>query len=270
MATNEQKFRAGETKGKYEEKTGQAMDSMKNKAQEAKDKASEMAHSAQGRTRESKDQTGSYLSEKAGATKEKTCETAETAKQKVGGAAQDTKEKASQMAESGSETADTGKEKTGGLFQKTGEQIKEMAQGTADAMKHTFGMADTDEDDPNTRREGTPPFWSRFANRTQKQGNKSGVSGNAIREDSCNSLAEDSSISAGTERVSVLSSVEEPPTISASCTKITGFNGFALSDYQTDEARDDGTAASSSGSPWFELQKDAATFVSQTLQRGQE
>ncbi|KAL2557427.1 hypothetical protein Fot_02166 [Forsythia ovata] len=106
--------------------------------------------------------------------------------------------------------------------------------------------------------------------RTQKQGNKSGVSGDAMREDSCNSLAEDSSISAGTERVSVLSSVEEPPTTSASCTKITGFNGSALSDYQTDEARDDGTAASSSGSPWFELRKDAATFVSQTLQRGRK
>ncbi|KAL2541061.1 Vacuolar protein sorting-associated protein [Abeliophyllum distichum] len=106
--------------------------------------------------------------------------------------------------------------------------------------------------------------------RRQKQGTKSGVSGDAIREDSCNSLAEDSSISAGTERVSLLSSVEEPPTTSASCTKITGSNGSVLSDYQTDEARDDGTAASSSGSPWFELRKDAATFVSQTLQRGRK
>lgn len=103
-----------------------------------------------------------------------------------------------------------------------------------------------------------------------KKGNKSGVLGDSVREDSCNSLAEDSSISAGTERGSVLSSVEEPPTTSATCAKITESNGSTLADYPTDETRDDGTAASSSGSPWFELRKDAATFVSQTLQRGRK
>ncbi|KAK1409966.1 hypothetical protein QVD17_36497 [Tagetes erecta] len=34
------------------------------------------------------------------------------------------------------------------------------------------------------------------------------------------------------------------------------------------ESRDDGTGASSSGSPWFQLRNDATIFVSQTLQRG--
>ncbi|KAL2550921.1 GDSL esterase/lipase APG [Forsythia ovata] len=41
------------------------------------------------------------------------------------------------------------KRRSDDFLQKTGEQIKEMAQRTADAMKHTFGMANTDEDDPN-------------------------------------------------------------------------------------------------------------------------
>lgn len=94
--------------------------------------------------------------------------------------------------------------------------------------------------------------------------------GDSVREDSCNSLTEDSAISAGTERGSVLSSVEKPSTTPSSCTKITGSSGSTLVDYPTDEARDDGTAASSSGSPWFELRKDAATFVSQTLHRGRK
>ncbi|KAL6204913.1 hypothetical protein ACLB2K_022180 [Fragaria x ananassa] len=37
-----------------------------------------------------------------------------------------------------------------------------------------------------------------------------------------------------------------------------------------DEARMDGTAASTSGSPWYQLRKDATAFVSQTLQRGRK
>ncbi|KAD7479670.1 hypothetical protein R6Q59_008468 [Mikania micrantha] len=36
------------------------------------------------------------------------------------------------------------------------------------------------------------------------------------------------------------------------------------------ESRDDGTGASSSGSPWFQLRNDATIFVSQTLQRGRK
>ena len=34
------------------------------------------------------------------------------------------------------------------------------------------------------------------------------------------------------------------------------------------ESRDDGSGASSSGSPWFQLRNDATILVSQTLQRG--
>lgn len=37
-----------------------------------------------------------------------------------------------------------------------------------------------------------------------------------------------------------------------------------------DEARKDNTSASTSGSPWYQLRKDATTFVSQTLQRGRK
>ncbi|GAV72103.1 DUF2451 domain-containing protein/DUF2450 domain-containing protein [Cephalotus follicularis] len=37
-----------------------------------------------------------------------------------------------------------------------------------------------------------------------------------------------------------------------------------------DEGRGDGSAESSSGSPWYQLRKDATAFVSQTLQRGRK
>lgn len=47
-------------------------------------------------------------------------------------------------------------------------------------------------------------------------------------------------------------------------------DGFEHTDYQNDLERDDGSSASSSGSPWFQLRKDAATFVSQTLRRGRK
>lgn len=47
-------------------------------------------------------------------------------------------------------------------------------------------------------------------------------------------------------------------------------NGFEHTDNQKDLERDDGSSASSSGSPWFQLRKDAATFVSQTLRRGRK
>ncbi|KAL0436359.1 UNVERIFIED_CONTAM: Syndetin [Sesamum radiatum] len=67
----------------------------------------------------------------------------------------------------------------------------------------------------------------------RQQGNSSGVSEDPEREVTSTSLVEDGSISA-----------------------------------LTDERRDDGTGASSSGSTWFSLRKDAVTFVSHTLQRG--
>ncbi|KAK9061580.1 hypothetical protein SSX86_018762 [Deinandra increscens subsp. villosa] len=47
-------------------------------------------------------------------------------------------------------------------------------------------------------------------------------------------------------------------------------NSFLPDDQFLSESRDDGTGASSSGSPWFQLRNDATIFVSQTLQRGRK
>lgn len=41
-------------------------------------------------------------------------------------------------------------------------------------------------------------------------------------------------------------------------------------DSSVDMARDNGSAASASGSPWYQLRKDTTNFVSQTLQRGRK
>lgn len=157
MASHEQSYGSGEAKGQAQEKAGQTLESMRDKTQLGKDKASEMGHSAHDCAQEKKDQTGSYISDETGAawdkiwgaahaTKEKTSETAEGAKERAAGAAQATKERASEMSEKARETAQAGKEKTGGMLQKTREQVKSMAQGAADAVKHTLGMAeDTDQ-----------------------------------------------------------------------------------------------------------------------------
>lgn len=67
----------------------------------------------------------------------------------------------------------------------------------------------------------------------------------------------------------ILSSVEDPlPTSAASCD--TEMHGSSNINYRVEEARDDGSTASSSGSPWFQLRKDATTFVSHTLLRGRK
>ncbi|EEF38687.1 conserved hypothetical protein [Ricinus communis] len=47
-------------------------------------------------------------------------------------------------------------------------------------------------------------------------------------------------------------------------------SNYSDSHYQVDEDRNDGTGASSSGSPWYQLRKDATVFVAQTLQRGRK
>lgn len=72
-----------------------------------------------------------------------------------------------------------------------------------------------------------------------------------------------------TERVPILSSVEDPPTTSVASSD-TAMHGSSNINYRDEEARDDGSTASSSGSPWFQLRKDATTFVSHTLIRGRK
>uniref|UniRef100_A0A0A0K6E1 Uncharacterized protein n=2 Tax=Cucumis sativus TaxID=3659 RepID=A0A0A0K6E1_CUCSA len=113
MASHNQSYRAGETKGRAEEKTNQAMGAMGEKAREAK---------------------------------EKTYETGRAAREKAHGAADSTKEWASDAAQTGREKAQAGKETTGGILEQTGEKVKSMAQGAAEAVKSTFGMAQHDED----------------------------------------------------------------------------------------------------------------------------
>lgn len=67
-----------------------------------------------------------------------------------------------------------------------------------------------------------------------------------------------------------LSSAGETTTSSASLPDGTGTNGSMSLDLSSSEERNGGGEASSSGSPWFQLQRDATTFVSQTLQRGRK
>lgn len=98
-----------------------------------------------------------------------------------------------------------------------------------------------------------------------QHGTLSVVSEDTAREVSSTYPTEEGSVPASTERGPHLSSVEESST-SFSDTK--GTNGSILEENPTDEGRDDGSAASSSGSPWFLLRKDAVTFVSHALQRG--
>lgn len=92
-----------------------------------------------------------------------------------------------------------------------------------------------------------------------------GFSENAAREVSSTNLAGEGSIPASTEMGTHLSSGEVS---SAPVTDTEGTHVSVLEDHATDEGRDDGSAASSSGSSWFLLRKDAVTFVSLALQRG--
>lgn len=75
-----------------------------------------------------------------------------------------------------------------------------------------------------------------------------------------NSQGINGSLSQSAERIHGSSSTEESTAISlcldSSC--------------DVDEARNNGGEASSSGSPWYQLRKDATAFVSQTLQRGRK
>jgi syndetin len=88
--------------------------------------------------------------------------------------------------------------------------------------------------------------------------------------DPSNSSKDDGSLPASIDNAQILSPTQDPATTSVSLPSTEGTNGLELVDYQKDAARDDGSSASSSGSPWFQLRKDAAAFVSQTLRRGRK
>ncbi|KAL3518461.1 hypothetical protein ACH5RR_021050 [Cinchona calisaya] len=91
--------------------------------------------------------------------------------------------------------------------------------------------------------------------------------GDPISRYSLNSLKDDEKLSATNDRTEVLSSVQGPATTSLSPPDTDGSYGFRHEDFAKNE-RDDGSSASSSGSPWFQLRKDATTLVSDTLRRG--
>lgn len=85
-----------------------------------------------------------------------------------------------------------------------------------------------------------------------------------------NSNKDDGSLPSASDGAQILSLLQEPATTSISLPSTEGTNGYEHVDYQKNTERDDGSSASSSGSPWFQLRKDAAAFVSQTLQRGRK
>ncbi|XP_075485165.1 uncharacterized protein LOC142524892 isoform X1 [Primulina tabacum] len=96
----------------------------------------------------------------------------------------------------------------------------------------------------------------------KQHSNLSGISHDSKREASSTFPAEECSL-LSTARGFSLTSTDEPPEYSASS------DGSKSVDHPNDEGRDNGSAASSSGSPWFLLRKDATLIVSHTLQRGQ-
>ncbi|XP_073066382.1 uncharacterized protein [Primulina eburnea] len=98
----------------------------------------------------------------------------------------------------------------------------------------------------------------------KQHSNLSGISQDSKREASSTFPAEEGSL-VSTARGISLTSTDEPPEYSASCS-----DGSKSVDHPNDEGRDNGSAASSSGSPWFLLRKDATLIVSHTIQRGRK
>ncbi|KAJ4835617.1 hypothetical protein Tsubulata_010861 [Turnera subulata] len=107
------------------------------------------------------------------------------------------------------------------------------------------------------------------SNMKQKENVNSRHSGEVQQIDStttasCDSQNIDGSLCGSGDRVPGSSSVDE----SASTVSLVDQVGTTSS--AIDESRNDGSAASSSGSPWYQLRKEATEFVSQTLQRGRK
>ncbi|XP_057484073.1 uncharacterized protein LOC130770604 isoform X1 [Actinidia eriantha] len=103
----------------------------------------------------------------------------------------------------------------------------------------------------------------------QKQGDLPGIYGDAqhvdsVKGNSYTSNADDVSLSESMYRVDT--------TAIASSANATETNGSVCANSldSVDILRNGGSDATSSGSPWFQLRKDATVFVSQTLQRGRK
>ncbi|XP_057956018.1 uncharacterized protein LOC131149520 isoform X2 [Malania oleifera] len=94
---------------------------------------------------------------------------------------------------------------------------------------------------------------------------------NAVERNSDNSQLDNSLPSETVAEMSSSSHTEESASAITSADD-TGIVGSTCADSpdQQNETRNNGTEASSSGSPWYQLRKDAAVFVSQTLQRGRK
>lgn len=92
----------------------------------------------------------------------------------------------------------------------------------------------------------------------------------SLTRNSCNSMGVNGSLSESVDKMSGLSSAEESTTTISSA-EPSGTSSTCIKSHDfVEEARDDGSAASSSGSPWYQLRKDATSFVSQTLLRGRK
>ncbi|GFZ20380.1 hypothetical protein Acr_28g0010850 [Actinidia rufa] len=103
----------------------------------------------------------------------------------------------------------------------------------------------------------------------QKQGDLPGISGdaqhvNSVKGNSYTSNADDVSLSESMYRVDT--------TAIASSANATETNGSVCANSldSVDILRNGGSDSTSSGSPWFQLRKDATVSVSQTLQRGRK
>ncbi|KAJ9540508.1 hypothetical protein OSB04_027014 [Centaurea solstitialis] len=104
----------------------------------------------------------------------------------------------------------------------------------------------------------------------QKQADETGSSKNVQQAGSLSQYSSSSEVDVGFPSQSVqqepsLALGEEPLT---SAIDESGTGSFTTHDPSGSESRDDGSGASSSGSPWFQLRSDATVYVSQTLQRG--
>lgn len=110
-------------------------------------------------------------------------------------------------------------------------------------------------------------------NKKQKESDISMSSGeihqiNSDPGNSCNTVGVNSSTSGSVDKKSGSSSMPESVTTSSLVDPVQSNLANVESYDQVEAIRDDGGAASSSGSPWYYLRKDATTFVSQTLRRG--